>query len=135
VQERVGCKVMNAGAAKVFILEDDVDAREAITLALSQALSIDSVQAGTFDEMMIQEEKVLSCTLAILDINLGSKRRSGIDAYQWLRKHRFRGDIVFLTGHASEHPLVREARSIGEAKVLSKPVTLERLRLLFKDRA
>jgi DNA-binding response OmpR family regulator len=127
-------KVGNTRAARVFILEDNVDAREAITLALSQALSIDSVQAGTFDEMTTKQEEVLSCSLAMLDINLGSKHRSGIDAYQWLRKHGFRGDVVFLTGHASEHPLVHQASSIGDAKVLSKPVRLDRLRLLFEGR-
>lgn len=136
VQEQEGVEEsVNAEAAKVFILEDNVDAREAITLALKAALSIDSVQAGTFDEMTSQEEKVLSCSLAILGINLGSKRPSGIEAYRWLREHRFHGDIVFLSGHASEHPLVRQAHTIGEAKVVSKPVSLERLRLLVKGGA
>jgi FixJ family two-component response regulator len=52
---------------------------------------------------------------------------SGLDSYGWLRKHGFEGRIVFLTGHAASHPLVSEARRLGDAEVVSKPVSLARL--------
>ena len=40
----------------------------------------------------------------------------------------YAGRIVFLTGHASNHPLVVEAHRIGDAEILSKPIDPDRLR-------
>jgi DNA-binding NarL/FixJ family response regulator len=64
---------------------------------------------------------------AILDINLGQGEPTGIDAYHWLRSRGFSGRVVFLTGHAASHPLVREARLIGDAVVLEKPTGMDHL--------
>jgi DNA-binding response OmpR family regulator len=111
---------------KVFVLEDDHDAREMIADVLHETLSVDAITAGSVDEMTAADG-VMSCSLAILDVNLGSGRRSGLDAYQWLRAHGFRGEIVFLTGHASHHPLVSQARSLGAAKVIEKPISFDEL--------
>jgi DNA-binding response OmpR family regulator len=119
-------------SGRVFILEDDLDAREILSLVLREAFSIDSIEAASFDEM-IKGNDVLSCSLAILDVNLGPGQRSGLDAYHWLREQHFPGNVVFLTGHAADHPLVRKARLLGEASVLSKPISLERLGLLVHE--
>lgn len=120
------------GAVSVFVLEDHVDARKAIALVLREVMSVKPVEAGSFREMTEQKPQVLRCSLAVLDVNLGSDQESGIDAYRWLRQNGFRGEIVFLTGHASNHPLVRQAHALGEVKVLSKPITLEQLILLVQ---
>jgi FixJ family two-component response regulator len=66
-------------------------------------------------------------TAAVLDINLGAGEPTGIDAYHWLRSHGFSGRVIFLTGHAASHPLVREARLIGDAVVLEKPTRIGQL--------
>ena len=68
----------------------------------------------------------------ILDINLGPDRRSGIDAYAWLRRQGYKGRIVFLTGHANNHPLVVEAQRIGDAEIYSKPIEPDRLRSIVE---
>ena len=70
------------------------------------------------------------CGLAIIDVNLGAGRPNGLDVLRWLRVHRFGGRIVFMTGHASQFPLVAEARATG-VEVLSKPMTLEQLRAVL----
>ena len=75
---------------------------------------------------------VFTCSVAILDINLGANRKSGIDAYAWLRKQRIHGRIVFLTGHANMHPLVVEAHRVGDAEIFSKPIEPDRLRSIVE---
>jgi FixJ family two-component response regulator len=77
-------------------------------------------------------EEALKCEVAILDINLGPNQPSGIEAYAWLRQKGYTGRIVFLTGHASNHPLVIEASRIGDAEVFSKPVEPARLRSIVE---
>ena len=72
--------------------------------------------------------------VAILDINLGPRVPSGLDAYRCLRAMGFTGRIAFLTGHARSHPLVEEANRLGDALVYAKPITLDSLRrILFHD--
>ena len=45
------------------------------------------------------------------------------------------GRIVFLTGHASNHPLVVEAQRIGDAEIFSKPIDPDRLRSIVEGEA
>jgi ActR/RegA family two-component response regulator len=75
--------------------------------------------------MVAQSEDVLHSHLSILDINLGARQPSGLEAYRWLRERGYEGQIVFLTGHAMTHPLVSEAQKMGTARVLQKPVPLD----------
>ena len=42
------------------------------------------------------------------------------------------GRIVFLTGHASTHPLVVEANRMGDAEIFSKPIDPDRLRSIVE---
>ena len=64
---------------------------------------------------------------------MGPQVPSGLDAYGWLRKHGFDGRIVFLTGHAASHPLVVEAKRLGDAEVVGKPVSLDTLTSMLED--
>lgn len=78
----------------------------------------------TFDSVdaLIQHQTdALESSLAILDVNLGTGKPSGLDAFNWLREHHFKGKIYFLTGHAHSHPLVVKACETG-AGVWAKPV-------------
>jgi ActR/RegA family two-component response regulator len=117
-----------------FVLEDHDDLRQTFVAYLSQLFKIDVVSAGGFDEMTRQEKKVLGCFLAILDINLGAGKPSGLDAYRWLRKQGFRGRVAFITGHANNHPHALLAAELGDAQVFAKPVGLEQIKALVEGR-
>jgi FixJ family two-component response regulator len=117
------------GAGPILFVEDDDDLREAV-MEVVGILGRDCLAVGSYRDLLELDGRALGCALAILDINLGRGAPSGLDAYRWLRREGFRGRVVFLTGHAGSHPLVEEARRIGEARVFSKPIDANTLRSL-----
>jgi FixJ family two-component response regulator len=120
------------GTEFVLFVEDNDDLRELVVELVTAILKRRCVGVGSYDELVALGEEALGCSLAILDINLGPNRRSGIDAYAWLRDEGYTGRIVFLTGHASTHPLVVEAQRIGDAEIFSKPIEPDRLRSIVE---
>lgn len=116
----------------VLYLEDNDDLRELVVELVTVVLKRRCLGAGSYEELAALGEEALGCSVAILDINLGPDRRSGIDAYSWLRDHGYKGRVVFLTGHASTHPLVVEAQRIGDAEIFSKPIEPDRLRSIVE---
>ena len=115
------------GTTYVLFLEDDEDLRELFVLMVEASLQRRCVGVGSYEELVAMGEHALKCGTAILDINLGSGRRSGLDAYAWLRQSGYTGRVIFLTGHASSHPLVVEAQRIGDAEIFAKPIETDRL--------
>ena len=87
---------------------------------------------ASYKELVALGNKVLACDAAVLDINLGPSQPSGIDAYEWLRNQGYTGRIVFLTGHASTHPLVIQAQTIGDAEIFSKPIDPDHIRSIIE---
>ena len=120
------------GTEFVLYVEDNDDLRELVVELVTYVLKRRSVGVGSYEELVALGEDALRCSVAILDINLGSNRRSGLDAYAWLRANGYTGPIVFLTGHASTHPLVVEAQRIGDAQTFSKPIDADRLRSIIE---
>ena len=120
------------GTEFVLYVEDNDDLRELVTELVTYVLKRRSVGVGSYEELVALGEDALRCSVAILDINLGSNRRSGLDAYAWLRANGYTGRIVFLTGHARTHPLVVEAQRIGDAQIFSKPIEPDRLRSIVE---
>jgi FixJ family two-component response regulator len=120
------------GTGFVLYLEDNDDLRELVVELVTVVLERRCVGVGSYEELVALGEEAVGCSVAILDINLGPHRRSGIDAYAWLRDQGYTGRIVFLTGHASTHPLVVEAQRIGDAQILSKPIDADRLRSVIE---
>jgi len=120
------------GTDCVLYVEDDDDLRELVVELVTVVLGRRCVGVGSYEELAALGKEALRCSVAILDINLGPGRRSGIDAYAWLRDHGFQGRIAFLTGHASSHPLVVEAQRIGDAQIFSKPIEPDRLRSIIE---
>jgi DNA-binding response OmpR family regulator len=118
---------------RVLVLEDDDDLRTLLCELVVASGAKACVSAPSFQAMVRQKEQVLGCELAILDVNLGSGLPSGLDAYQWLRENAFAGRIVFLTGHARYHPLVRQAHELAQVRVLTKPVNTKELMALVRD--
>jgi DNA-binding NtrC family response regulator len=116
----------------VLYVEDNDDLRELVVELVTDIFDRRCVGIGSYEEMVALGDDALECSVAILDINLGADRRSGIDAYLWLRSQGFTGRVVFLTGHASTHPLVVEAQRIGDAEIFSKPIDADRLRFIVE---
>ena len=120
------------GTEFVLHVEDNDDLRELVVELVTAVLKHRCVGVGSYEELVGLGDEALGCSIAILDINLGPNRRSGIDAYAWLRANGYTGRIVFLTGHASAHPLVVEAQRIGDAQIFSKPIEPDRLRSIVE---
>jgi DNA-binding NtrC family response regulator len=116
----------------VLYVEDNDDLRELVVELVTVVLKRRCVGVGSYEELAALGAEALRCSVAILDINLGPDQRSGIDAYAWLRDQGYKGRIVFLTGHASTHPLVVEAQRIGDAEIFSKPIEPDRLRSIVE---
>jgi DNA-binding NtrC family response regulator len=119
-------------AAKVLLLEDDADQLEMLAMLLSLMCGCECVRAQSYEELTSLGGAVLACELALIDVNLGPHRPSGLDAYLWLRAQNFPGRICFLTGHARSHPLVTQALAMGEVGLVEKPVPTEQLRKLVE---
>jgi len=112
---------------KVLLLEDDEDQLEMLAMALSLVCGCESVRVRSYGDLMRLADRALDCSVALLDVNLGAQQPSGLDAYRWLREHRYHGRVFFLTGHARSHPLVAQTVAAGEAQLLEKPIATEHL--------
>ena len=110
-----------------MFVEDNDDLPEMFVELVGFVLKRQCIGVGSYEELVALGDEALGCGVAILDINLGPSRRSGIDAYAWLRGKGYTGRIVFLTGHADNHPLVVEAKRRGDAEIFSKPIDPDRL--------
>ncbi len=119
----------------VLVVDDDADLRQALGDVLVEILGLDWLGAGSLDELVGLGDRALSCAVAILDVNLGAGRPSGLDAFEWLKQRGFRGRIVFLTGHALSDPLVAEALGHGSTTVYQKPMTLEQVGAIVDSRS
>lgn len=108
--------------AKVMFLDDNEDLRDLMCNLVKSKLGEDCLCFDSVEDLVTHEPEALKSRIAILDVNLGFGKPSGLDAFTWLKDHGFKGRVVFLTGHAQSHPLVSEARNTG-ARVWSKPMT------------
>jgi len=115
------------GPVGVLLLDDDHDLLATLGELITLLTGRQCVTARSFDELVARRDEALACRDAILDINLGRGKPSGLDAYAWLKEQRYTGRIFFLTGHARSHPLVARARSLEGAEVLQKPIETDEL--------
>jgi DNA-binding NtrC family response regulator len=106
----------------VLIVDDSEDLVESLATALELCLDARVVKATSLAEVQAQRDAALSCDLAIVDINLGPEVPSGLDVHRWLTESSFKGRIVFFTGHARNHPLVKQALRISGVKTYDKPM-------------
>jgi response regulator of citrate/malate metabolism len=119
---------------KILILEDDEDMRNALVDVVSTLLGWHYVAVASYGELVERRGEAMDCELAMLDVNLGADQPSGLDALEWLLRHKFPGEIVFLTGHAQSDPLVQRALEMGIATVMEKPIGLPQLSALLEER-
>jgi len=86
----------------------------------------------SYQELMKHETEALNTDLALLDVNLGDENYNGLDAYEWLKKIGYNGEVVFFTGHARSHPWVKKALEIPRVKLLEKPATIDKIEMLLQ---
>ncbi len=110
---------------RILICDDDPDIAEVMG-EFFQDHGMDSVITHSFDEVVAHRPEALSCSLAILDVNLGFGQPSGVDVFRWLQREHFGGTVVFLTGHAVTSTVLDGARTLG-VPILSKPIEGETL--------
>lgn len=116
------------GRPTILVMDDDIDLLEVLQETLVTLCKVEQVVTATsMDSVQQQKEKILDCKLAILDVNLGAERPSGVNVAQWLRDNGFTGQIVFLTGHAASDPEVLAATRMPNTKVVAKPIGLPQL--------
>jgi FixJ family two-component response regulator len=125
---------MQSPSGFVLFVEDNDDLREVFVDLVAVAFGHRCIGVSSYRELVALGKEALRCAVAVLDINLGPNQPSGIDAYTWLREKGFTGRIVFLTGHADNHPLVVEANRIGDAEVFVKPIEPDRLKSIVEGR-
>jgi FixJ family two-component response regulator len=111
--------------SEVIILDDDEDLRQSVVATVELFTKRHCAGVGSFKELVGARGVVMHSKLAILDINLGPDRPSGIDAYRWLRKEGYTGVVVFLTGHGRSDPQVAAARELGDTRIFQKPFAVE----------
>lgn len=112
----------------ILVMDDDIDLLEVLQETLVTLCKVDQVITATsMDAVQKQKEKILGCELAILDVNLGAERPSGVNVAEWLRDNGFKGKIIFLTGHAISDPEVLAATRMPNTKVVAKPIGLSQL--------
>lgn len=116
----------------VLVVDDDEDLRTILVECLTKLVGVDALSAAGLHDLAHQEQRVLRCSLAMLDLNLGAGKPSGLDAYRWLRARGFAGRVAFLTGHARSHPHAMAAAEIGDSEILAKPVGVDRIRRLVE---
>lgn len=106
----------------VFFLDDDPDYLFLVKRFTENRCHCHVLTAKSFDETVRNENNILNADIAFLDINLGADSPSGVEVFRRLRAHGFDKPIYFLTGHARNSPEIKAAESLGEVKVLSKPI-------------
>lgn len=115
----------------VLFVDDDEDLREVMQDILVRIGVQRVFTAGSLRDVQRIRDEALSCQVAIIDINLGANQPSGVGVFEWLEREGYAGRIVFLTGHASNDPRVREAASVAGSVVAAKPLTVSELQKLL----
>ncbi len=105
---------------RVLVVEDD----EALAELTAEVLRDDGAEvevARSLEDVEAMAPRVRAQDLALLDVNLGEGKPSGLDVYAWLLDHDFAGRVVFITGHATTNPLVTAASVAPRTRLVSKP--------------
>jgi FixJ family two-component response regulator len=111
---RVGAK-----SYMLLVVDDDEDLLEMFSLLFTRA-DVSCLTARSLAEVKLLEPRLNQVTRAILDVNLGSGQPSGVAVAAWLREKQPSIELVFITGHAPDHPLVVAAS--GDSRVFAKPI-------------
>jgi FixJ family two-component response regulator len=120
-----------AEPSSVLVVDDDDDLREIMAL-LVESLDVRCFPARSLTEVRALGPRLKSCTLALLDVNLGGGEPTGIEVRDWLRENGYTGPAVFLTGHGQDLPGLGDTLGPRD-KVLSKPIDSDVLVRLVRE--
>ena len=107
---------MSDTGALVYVVDDDVSAREGVARLIRSAGMMTKTFASGEEFLAAQRPKIPSCL--VLDVNLPGV--SGLDLQQELAKSGPQVPIIFLTGHG-DIPMSVRAVKAGAANFLTKP--------------
>ena len=119
-------------SGEVLLLDDDFDVREALAELVELLTGRHCVAVDSIAALVALGARALGCATALLDVELGTKSETGIDAYRWLRAHGFTGRVYFVSAYALSDPLVHEAQRL--AAVVRKPIDSDELRRIVAGR-
>jgi len=106
---------------QIAFLDDNEDLRSVMISLIESRLHTRVLELANFQSLMDHAETVLSTKVIVLDIDLGFRQPTGLDAFAWLRKKNYQGKVFFLTGHGSSNPVVAQAEKLG-AYIFEKPI-------------
>ena len=107
---------MSDTGALVYVVDDDVSAREGVARLIRSAGMMTKTFASGEEFLAAPRPKIPSCL--VLDVNLPGV--SGLDLQQELAKSGPQVPIIFLTGHG-DIPMTVRAVKAGAANFLTKP--------------
>jgi DNA-binding response OmpR family regulator len=122
------------GDRRVLVLDDDEDFGTLLQLTLEAMLGVRCVVVHSFADLVAHAGDVLKCDAGVLDVNLGPRQPTGLDALDWLRANGWDGSAIFVTGHAATHPVLDGLVGSSDVCVLEKPVETEKLLSLLESR-
>lgn len=107
---------------RVLILDDDADLCDLLQLLFEEQGGVRCVVVHSVAELRENRGRALDCELAILDMNLGPRQATGLDALDWLEQNHFAGTVAFLTGHARRDSALQDRAATAGLAILEKPV-------------
>jgi DNA-binding NtrC family response regulator len=116
---------------KVLFVDDNSDICQVIELMCQSLPEVECICAASMSAVQETAAQVLRTGLAILDVNLGPGKPSGVEVYRWLKGQNYHGRIVFLSGYARTDPLVEEAAKISGVEFFQKPLAIDRIEALI----
>ncbi|MGZ5278615.1 MAG: response regulator [Pseudobdellovibrionaceae bacterium] len=108
-------------APQVTFLDDNEDLRSIMISLIESRLHMRVLELANFQSLLDHADAVLATKVVVLDIDLGFRQPSGLDAFAWLRKNNYQGKVFILTGHARSNPKVALAEQLG-AYIWEKPI-------------
>jgi len=115
----------------IIFLDDNLELRELLQSIVEDRLQVNCAGYSSVYELKNATSTALQSQIAVLDLELGFKQPSGIDAYNWLVENHYAGHVFFLTGHGQSNPLVESAAKFG-ATIWEKPISSSQIMAHFK---
>ncbi len=115
----------------LLVVDDDGDLLRMLDTLFARS-NIPHVCASSLEEVQALGALLPTLTTALLDINLGAGQPTGVDVAHWLRDNNYTSRIIFITGHAPEHVLVRSAAGVSD-RILEKPMVTKELLQIVRD--
>jgi DNA-binding NtrC family response regulator len=120
---------------RVLFVDDSSDLCQIMETMCQSLLGVECICVPSMSAVLERAVQVLRTDLAILDVNLGPGEPSGTEVYRWLKGQRYRGKVVFLSGHTRTDPQVVEATRIPGVDFFQKPMGFSQIEALILGKA